>query len=258
RGADADFERATDADPTFLPALRALARLREVLGEARAAAELYAREGRLTKAGSRAADAFRQAARLYANDGRDDQMAARCLEEVLALEPDAEVDFQVLEVILRARPDHDRLAQVMRRRAATGTPAQRRDRLLALADLLHQRDANEAAAALAEAAGIDSGDVPALLRPAEGQSGLGGPPARGRGGHLPARGGGLARPEDRERGVGAHRRHRRARSRRRGGRRRRVPERAAVHARRHPRACRPGPGVDAAARLRERGDHAAP
>jgi tetratricopeptide (TPR) repeat protein len=175
RGADADFERATDADPTFLPALRALARLREVVGEARAAAELYAREARLTKAGSRAADAFRQAARLYANDVRDDQMAARCLEEVLALEPEAEVDFQVLEVILRARPDHDRLAQVMRRRAATGTPAQRRDRLLALADLLHQRDANEAAAALAEAVDIDPAYVPALLRLAEVQSELGRP-----------------------------------------------------------------------------------
>src|SRR5262249_32292442 len=65
KGADADFERATEADPTFLPVLRALARLREVLGEARAAAELYAREARLTKGGTRAADAFRQAARLY-------------------------------------------------------------------------------------------------------------------------------------------------------------------------------------------------
>jgi tetratricopeptide (TPR) repeat protein len=175
RGADADFERATEADPTFLPALRALARLREVLGEARAAAELYAREGRLTKAGARAADAFRQAARLYANDVRDDQMAARCLEDVLALEPEAEVDFQVLEVILRARPDHDRLAQVMRRRAATGTLVQRRDRLLALADLLHQRDANDAATALAEAVEIDPSCVPALLRLAEVQSELGRP-----------------------------------------------------------------------------------
>jgi tetratricopeptide (TPR) repeat protein len=175
RGADADFERATEADPTFLPALRALARLRETLGEARAAAELYAREGRLTQAGSRAADAFRQAARLYANDVRDDQMAARCLEEVLALEPEAEVDFQLLEVILRARPEHDRLAQVMRRRAATGTPVQRRDRLLALADLLHEHDPHDAAAALADAVEIDPAYVPALLRLAEVQSELGRP-----------------------------------------------------------------------------------
>ena len=86
----------------------------------RAAAELYAREARLTKAPGRAADAFRQAARLYANQVRDDAMAGRCLEEVLALEPEAETDFEVLDVILRARADYDRLAQVMRRRAAAG------------------------------------------------------------------------------------------------------------------------------------------
>ena len=66
------------------------------------AAEMYAREARLTKAPGRAADAFRQAARLYANQVRDDAMAGRCLEEVLALEPEAETDFEVLDVILRA------------------------------------------------------------------------------------------------------------------------------------------------------------
>jgi tetratricopeptide (TPR) repeat protein len=175
RGADADFERAIDADPTFIPALRALGRLREVLGETRAAAELFARLGRLTKAGTRAADAFRRAARLYASDVHDDQLAARCLEEVLALEPEAEGDFQALETILRARPDPDRLAQVMRRRAATGTVAQRRDRLLALAALLHERDANDAAAALAEAVELDPASVPALSRLAEVHAELGRP-----------------------------------------------------------------------------------
>ena len=106
--------------PTFLPALRAQARLREATGDGRAAAELYAREARLTKAPTRAAAAFRQAARLYANQVRDDAMAGRCLEEVLAIEPEAETDFEVLQVILRARNEDDWLAQVMRRRAAAG------------------------------------------------------------------------------------------------------------------------------------------
>ena len=175
RGADADFERAVDADPTFLPALRALGRLREALGETRAAADLFARLARLTKAGTRAADAFRRAARLYAADGEDDHLAARCLEEVLALEPEAEADFQSLEAILRTQADTDRLAQVMRRRAATGTVAQRRDRLLALAALLHDRDANDAAAALAEAVELDPSSVPALARLAEVQVELGRP-----------------------------------------------------------------------------------
>jgi tetratricopeptide (TPR) repeat protein len=175
RGADADFERSIDADPSFLPALRALGRLREAMGETRAAAELFARLGRLTKAGTRAADAFRRAARLYAADGQDDQLAARSLEEVLALEPEAEADFQALEAILRARADTDRLAQVMRRRAATGTVAQRRDRLLALAALLRERDANDAAAALAEAVELDPSSVQALARLAEVQAELGRP-----------------------------------------------------------------------------------
>ncbi|HVR03295.1 MAG TPA: tetratricopeptide repeat protein [Polyangia bacterium] len=182
RGADADFERAIDADASFLPAVRALGRLREATGEARSAAELFARLARLTKAATRAADAFRRAARLYAasessegGDENDDQLAARCLEEVLALEPEAEADFQALEAILRARADTDRLAQVMRRRASTGTVVQRRDRLLALAALLRERDANDAAAALAEAVELDPSSVQALARLAEVQAELGRP-----------------------------------------------------------------------------------
>jgi golgin subfamily B member 1 len=172
-GADADFVRALEADATFLPALRALARLREATGDGRAAAELYAREARLTKAPTRAAAAFRQAARLYANQVRDDAMAARCLEEVLAIEPEAETDFEVLQVILRARSEDDRLAQVMRRRAAAGTLPKRRDRLLALAELTYARDPVEAAAVLSEAVKLDPTSVPVLLRLAEVEAELG-------------------------------------------------------------------------------------
>ena len=172
-GADADFARATEADASFIPALRALARLREARGDARAAAELYAREARLTKAAGRAADAFRQAARLYANQVRDDAMAGRCLEEVLALEPEAETDFEVLEVILRARSEEERLAQVMRRRAAAGTLPKRRDRLLALAELIYARDPIEAATVLSEAVSLDSTSVVALTRLAEVETELG-------------------------------------------------------------------------------------
>jgi tetratricopeptide (TPR) repeat protein len=172
-GADADFVRSLEADPTFLPALRALGRLREATGDGRAAAELYAREARLTKAPTRAAAAFRQAARLYANQVRDDAMAGRCLEEVLAIEPEAETDFEVLQVILRARNEDERLAQVMRRRAAAGTLPKRRDRLLALAELIYARDPVEAAAVLAEAVKLDPTSVPVLLRLAEVEADLG-------------------------------------------------------------------------------------
>ena len=100
-------------------------------------------------------------------------MAARCLEEVLALEPEAETDFEVLEVILRARSDDERLAQVMRRRAAAGHAPKRRDRLLALAELIYARDPAEAAAVLAEAVKLDPTSVPALVRLAEVEAELG-------------------------------------------------------------------------------------
>jgi tetratricopeptide (TPR) repeat protein len=173
RGADADLTQALEADASFLPALRAQARLREATGDARAAAELYAREARLTKAPARAADGFRQAARLYANQVRDDAMAGRCLEEVLALEPESETDFEVLDVILRARGDADRLAQVMRRRAAAGPLPKRRDRLLALADLIYERDPIESASVLGEAVTLDPSSVPALLRLAEVEAEIG-------------------------------------------------------------------------------------
>jgi tetratricopeptide (TPR) repeat protein len=172
-GADAELARALDADGAFLPALAALAQLREANGDARSAAELYARLARLTKAPGRAADAFRQAARLYANQVRDDAMAARCLEEVLAIEPEAETDFEVLQVILRARGEDDRLAQVMRRRAAAGTLPKRRDRLLALAQLLHARDPVEAAAVLAEAVKLDPASVAVLARLADVEAEIG-------------------------------------------------------------------------------------
>jgi tetratricopeptide (TPR) repeat protein len=172
-GADADFARAIEADPTLLPALHAQARLREARGDSRAAAELYAREARLTKAPGRAAEGFRQAARLYANVVRDDAMAGRCLEEVLALEPEAETDFEVLDAILRAKGDNDRLAQVMRRRAAAGPVPKRRDRLLALADLIYERDPIEAASVLGEAVTLDPSSVPALIRLAEVEAEIG-------------------------------------------------------------------------------------
>jgi tetratricopeptide (TPR) repeat protein len=172
-GADAELARALEADGAFLPALEALAQLRETNGDPRSAAELYARLARLTKAPVRAATAFRQAARLYANQVRDDAMAARCLEEVLAIEPEAETDFEVLQVILRARGEDERLAQVMRRRAAAGTLPKRRDRLLALAELIHERDAGEAAAVLAEAVKLDPNSVAVLLRLADVEAEIG-------------------------------------------------------------------------------------
>ena len=100
-------------------------------------------------------------------------MAGRCLEEVLAIEPEAETDFEVLQVILRARNEDDRLAQVMRRRAAAGTLPKRRDRLLALAELTYASDPVEAATVLAEAVELDPTSVPVLLRLAEVEAELG-------------------------------------------------------------------------------------
>jgi tetratricopeptide (TPR) repeat protein len=167
RGAGADFERALEMDPAFLPAVRALGRLRERLGEVRAAAELLVRQGHLTKSPERAAECFRHAARLYVQVIGDEEPAAACLEELLGLEPDADADFQTLEVILTKRRENDRLAQALRRRAAAGTREQRRDRLLHLAELVHGDRPSEAAEALAAAVELDGRSVTALLRLAE-------------------------------------------------------------------------------------------
>src|SRR4029079_6947206 len=98
------------------------------------------------KAPARAADGFRQAARLYANHVRDDAMAGRCLGEVRALETEAQTDVEMLDVIRRAGGDAERLAQVMRRRAAAGPMPKRRDRLLELSDLIYQPDPIESGA----------------------------------------------------------------------------------------------------------------
>ncbi len=76
-------------------------------------------------------------------------------------------------MILRARQEDERLAQVMRRRAAAGTLPKRRDRLLALAELLRERDPVEAAAVLSEAVELDPTSVPALVRLAEVQAEFG-------------------------------------------------------------------------------------
>ncbi len=254
-GADADFARALEADATFLPALRAQARLREATGDGRAAAELYAREARLTKAPARAAAAFRQAARLYANQVRDDAMAGRCLEEVLAIEPEAETDFEVLQVILRARNEDDWLAQVMRRRAAAGTLPKRRDRLLALAELIYARDPVEAAAVLAEAVKLDPTSVPVLLRLAEVEAEL------GRSAEAIAtyrqRHRGLGRSAHGERRLGSGGRHRRARAGRRRSGGRGLSQRAPGRARRAVGAGGAGARTHPAARLRRGGDRPA-
>jgi tetratricopeptide (TPR) repeat protein len=61
----------------------------------------------------------------------------------------------------------------MRRRAAAGPLPKRRDRLLALAELIYARDATEAATVLAEAVTLDPTSVVALVRLAEVETELG-------------------------------------------------------------------------------------
>jgi tetratricopeptide (TPR) repeat protein len=169
RGAIADLERARELAPDLPPIRRVLARFHERAGAFRSAAEALVEVGRGTKVPARAAAAFRRAARLYAESVRDDDGAARALEDLLALEPEAEVDFQVLEVILKHRGETDRLIEVARRRAAatSAQPSARRDRLMHLAELLHDRRPNDAVVPLQEAVALDPLSVPALSALAE-------------------------------------------------------------------------------------------
>ena len=148
-------------------------RLREAMGETRAAAELFARLG-----GSRRrarAPPTRSARGAPTRPTARTTSWRRAPSKSAGARARGRGRLPGPEAILRARADTDRLAQVMRRRAATGTVAQRRDRLLALAALLRERDANDAAAALAEAVELDPSSVQALARLAEVQAELGRP-----------------------------------------------------------------------------------
>ena len=144
-----------------------LAQLLEAAGETRRAAEAFVAFGRETRSRPRATAAFRNAARLFAEALRDDPAAARALEALLGVDPDADVDFQVLELLLKQRGEIDLLIDIARRRAATGAVVARRDRLLHLAGLLRERRAAEAVEPLQAAVALDPHHVPALRALAE-------------------------------------------------------------------------------------------
>ncbi len=166
-GAIGHLERARDLAPDVTPILWMLARLRESGGAGRSAAEAYADFGKRARSSARAAVAFRNAARVFGQSVRDDEAAARALEDLLALDPDAEADFQSLEVILRKRGELERLTEVARRRATQGGPEVRRDRLLHLAALLRERRAGDAVEPLSAAVALDPHFIPALSALAE-------------------------------------------------------------------------------------------
>lgn len=157
------LERVRELAPDLTVVGWMLAQLLEGDGAARPAAEAFAAFAQATRVRERASVALRNAARLYAESLRDDESAARSLEALLALDPDADVDFQVLEVILRQRGELDRLVEVARDRAARGAAGARRDRLLHLADLLRERRPADAVEPLQAAVTLDPHHVPALV-----------------------------------------------------------------------------------------------
>jgi tetratricopeptide (TPR) repeat protein len=166
-GAIGHLERARQLAPDLTPVLWMLARLRESGGASRAAAEAYVEFGKRTRSSGRAAVALRSAARIFAESVRDDLAAARALEDLLALDPDADADFQLLDVILRQRGELERLTEVARRRAAQGGPDVRRGRLLQLAALLRERRPGDAIEPLSAAVALDPHFTPALSALAE-------------------------------------------------------------------------------------------
>jgi tetratricopeptide (TPR) repeat protein len=161
-GAIGHLERARDLSPDLTPVLWLLARLREGAGVVRQAADAHVEFGKRSRAPARAAMALRSAARLYAEAVRDDEAAADALEELLLLDPEADVDFQLLEVILKQRGDLPRLIEVARRRAVHGAVEARRDRLIHLAELLRERQPGDAVEPLSAAVALDPHFIPAL------------------------------------------------------------------------------------------------
>jgi len=161
------LERVRELAPDLTVVGWMLAQLLEADGAARPAAEAFVAFAQATRVRDRAGVALRNAARLYAESLRDDESAARALEALLALDPDADVDFQVLEVILKQRGELERLVEVARSRAARGATGARRDRLLHLADLLRERRPADAVEPLLAAVTMDPHHVPALVALAE-------------------------------------------------------------------------------------------
>lgn len=137
--------------------------LLEAGDDAKRASEAYVAFGHQTRSKARATEALRKAARLAAEVLRDDEWAARSLEDLLGIDADADVDFQVLEVILKQRGELDRLIEIARARADRGAPAARRDRVLHWAGLLRERRPADAVEPLQAAVALDPHYVPALF-----------------------------------------------------------------------------------------------
>jgi tetratricopeptide (TPR) repeat protein len=157
------LERVRELAPDLTVVGWMLAQLLDGAGEPLRAAEAFVTFGRETRVRDRATAVLRKAARLYAEVLRDDEAAARALEHLLGIDPDADVDFQVLEVILKQRGELDRLIEVARTRAGQGAAGARRDRLLHLAGLLRDRRAAEAVEPLQAAVTLDPHFIPALV-----------------------------------------------------------------------------------------------
>jgi tetratricopeptide (TPR) repeat protein len=169
----AAFERVRVLAPDLTPVLFILARLRELAGASRAAADAYVEFARGSRSSSRAASALRAAARIYAEVIRDDTAAASVLEELLSMDPvghaseadgdTTDAEFSTLETLLTERGDLPRLLVVARRWASRGSPEARRDRLIQLARLARRQRPSDAVEPLTAAVGLDPRFVPALV-----------------------------------------------------------------------------------------------
>jgi tetratricopeptide (TPR) repeat protein len=161
-GALGDLESAEILWPKFAPVRFMRARLCDVAGSGRAAADAYVEFAKVSGSPARAVGALRLAWRLYAEVLRDYPAAARTLEQLLLIDPDADADFAALETLLRQRGEVQRLVAIARRRASAGKANLRRDRLFHLAALLHEQRPGDAVEPLLAAVALDPGFVPAL------------------------------------------------------------------------------------------------
>jgi tetratricopeptide (TPR) repeat protein len=185
----AAFERVRTLAPDLVPVIFLLARLRELTGASRSAADAYVELARASRrVPARAASALRGAARIYADVIRDDAAAVTVLEELLSLDPasgpaaawagagaeaariETDAEFHALETLLTQRGDLPRLLAVARRWAAGGSSEAhheahhdaRRDRLIHLAELVRLQRSADAVEPLVAAVALDPRHVPAL------------------------------------------------------------------------------------------------
>ncbi len=134
------LQEALRLKPDYLPALKAMRRIRLQQGEAREAVRLLEREARACRDRQQSLAALLLEARLLEEQLQDAPAAAECLFRVLEQDPRHGQAFARLEELLEHQQDFERMSVLLRNRLdATEDPGEKVTLLVKLGDLYRER-----------------------------------------------------------------------------------------------------------------------